>query len=149
MTLNEVLNWLEKEFGYPVPEDYLNFLKKGDFESSWRKYYLIEKEEKEALEISSWFTYDLLAFVYGNCIGEGLIENRHLPIFDSCGMTVVIDCNKKGKTYGQVFVKAQDGFYDIDLEKNIYDDFEFVAISFLELISNLKTREGIQEMSIW
>lgn len=148
MLLKDVLNWLEKDFGYPVPEDYLDFLRKGDFESSWRKYYVIDSED-DSLEISDWFDYENLKLAYTSSLNEGIVEKYHLPIFDSCGMTVVIDCNKSGKTYGQIFARSQDGIYDDELDKNVYEDLEFVAISFSDIINNLKIQEDLEDMGIW
>lgn len=144
MLLKEVLEWLEDEFEYPVPQDYLDFLKQGDFESSWRKYYVIETQN-ESLEVSDWFDYENLKLAYDSCLDEEIIEKYYLPIFDSCGMTVIIDCNNMGETYGQIFVSSTNEIYDTEID----EAFEFVAEDFSELISNLKTEEEIEELGIW
>lgn len=52
MLYEDIADWIEKEFCYPVPEDYLLFVRKGDFKSTLRKNYIIDKEEGSVLEIS-------------------------------------------------------------------------------------------------
>ena len=150
MILKETLNWLEKVYVYPVPKDYIEFIKIGDFESSCRKHYIVGNGDEGILEISEWFTPDILVFVYGNCIEEEIIKPHYLPIFDSCNLTVVIDCDPNAPTYGQVFTSSpDDGYFDVDLDKNVYEDLNFVAKSFLEIISNLKTTEELETMGVW
>ena len=56
--------WAEQEFGYQIPQEYLNFLEKGEFDSTVRKYYVIDEEN--ALEISEWFTPDNIPLIYKN-----------------------------------------------------------------------------------
>ena len=45
--------WTKQAFGCLIPQEYLNFLEKGEFDSTVRKYYVIDEEN--ALEISEWF----------------------------------------------------------------------------------------------
>ena len=56
MTFENFMTWAEQEFGYRIPREYLSFLEKGDFDSTVRKYYVIDEEN--VLEISEWFTPD-------------------------------------------------------------------------------------------
>lgn len=44
------------------------FLEKGEFDSTVRKYYVIDEEN--ALEISEWFTPDNIPSIYKNCCEE-------------------------------------------------------------------------------
>ena len=50
MTFENFMAWAKQEFGYQIPQEYLNFLEKGEFDSTVRKYYVIDEEN--ALEIS-------------------------------------------------------------------------------------------------
>ena len=115
--------WAEQEFGYQIPQEYLNFLEKGEFDSTVRKYYVIDEEN--ALEISEWF------------------------ILDSCGCTVVLNCDSGADTYGQICLRTPTGYFDEDLQKNVYDEMEFVAEKFMDIISNLKDAEQLEEMGIF
>ena len=146
MSLKDVLSWLENEFGHPVPEDYLRFLIAGDFITTWRKNYIIDFDNEDILEISEWFTYENLPLVYKNCLEEEMIEKFHLPIFDSCNCTIVIDCNIDSDSYGYVFSRTPVGYYDSGLGKNVYTELDLVAKSFAEIISNLKTTEELEEI---
>ena len=148
MSFQDIFNWIKQEFCCPVPEDYLSFLKNGDFESALRKNYIIDREDEIVLEISEWFTYDNIPEIYKNCLSEKMIEKYHLPIFDSCGCTVVLDCNYQSGSYGQVFLRTPTGYYDENLQENIYLEFDFVASSFSEIINNLKSTEELEEMGI-
>lgn len=148
MLYEDIIDWIQKKFCYPVPEDYLLFIREGDFKSILRKNYIIDKEEGSVLEISEWFTFDDIPKVYKNCLNENMIEKYHLPIFDSCGCTVVIDCNYKGNFYGQIFLRTPTGYYDEKLQENIYLELDFVAINFSEIINNLKTNEELEEMGL-
>jgi hypothetical protein len=139
------MNWLKNEFKYPVPEDYLDFLADGDFETTLRKNYISDLDNDDILEISEWFTYDNLSLVYNNCLNEGMIQKFHLPIFDSCNCTIVIDCNIGGDSYGCVFSRTPAGYFDENLNKNIYTEFDLVAKGFSEIINNLKTAEELDE----
>ena len=148
MSFQDVLNWMKQEFCYPVPKDYLSFLEQGDFESTLRKNYIIDMENECVLEISEWFTYDNIAEIYKNCLSEKMIEKYHLPILDSCGCTVVLDCNNQSDSYGQVFLRTLAGYYDENLQENIYTELDFVAESFSEIINNLKSAEELEEMGV-
>lgn len=33
-------DWADREFGYPIPQEYLSFLEKGEPEPAGRKYYV-------------------------------------------------------------------------------------------------------------
>lgn len=148
MSFENILNRIKQEFCYPIPEDYLSFLRYSDFESTVRKNYVIDRENKNVLEISEWFTFDNIFEIYKNCIEEKMIEEYHLPIFDSCGCTVVLDCNPQGDSYGQVFSRTPIGYYDESLQDNIYLELDFIAPTFSEIISNLKSIEELKEMDI-
>jgi hypothetical protein len=144
---------MKNEFTFPIPNDYLDFLTKEDFTSSWRKYFLVrvdgmELDDMDILEISDWFTHENIPIVYNNCLEEGMIEKFHLPIFDSYNCTIVIDCNEKSDTYGYVYSRTPEGYFDEDLQKNVYIEFDFVAKSFSEIINNLKTEEELEDMGI-
>ena len=139
--------WAEQEFGYQIPQEYLNFLEKGEFDSTVRKYYVIDEEN--ALEISEWFTPDNIPSIYKNCCEEKMIEKYHLPILDSCGCTVVLNCDSGADTYGQICLRTPTGYYDEDLQENVYDEMEFVAEKFTDIISNLKDAEQLEEMGIF
>ena len=139
--------WAEQEFGYQIPQEYLNFLEKGEFDSTVRKYYVIDEEN--ALEISEWFTPDNIPSIYKNCCEEKMIEKYHLPILDSCGCTVVLNCDSGADTYRQICLRTPTGYYDEDLQKNVYDKMEFVAEKFMDIISNLKDAEQLEEMGIF
>ena len=78
-----------------------------------------------------------------------MIEKYHLPILDSCGCTVVLNCDSGADTYGQICLRTPTGYYDEDLQKNIYDKMEFVAEKFMDIISNLKDAEQLEEMGIF
>jgi len=67
---------------------------------------------------------------------------------DSCGCTIVIDCNPKGESYGQVFSRTPTGYYDENLQDNVYLELDFVAKSFSEIINNLKTTEELEELGV-
>ena len=106
-------------------------------------------DEENALEISEWFTPDNIPSIYKNCCEEKMIEKYHLPILDSCGCTVVLNCDSGTDTYGQIYLRTPTGYYDEDLQKNVYDEMEFVAEKFTDLISNLKDAEQLEEMGIF
>lgn len=148
MLFKEVLDWLNNEFKYPVPKDYLDFLSDGDFETTLRKNYIIDLDNESVLEISEWFTYDNLSLVYNNCLDEEMIEKFHLPIFDSCNCTIVLNCNKEDDSYGCVFLRSPVGYFDETLNKNVYTEFYLVARSFSEIMNKLKTTEELEEMGI-
>ena len=148
MTYRGVLSWIKQEFCYPVPKDYLSFLKSGDFQSTFRKNYIIDRESESVLEISEWFTYDNIPEIYKNCREEKMIEKYHLPIFDSCGCTVVLDCNSQNDSYGQVFSRTPTGYFDETLQENVYLELDFVADNFSEIINNLRSTEELEEMGI-
>ena len=61
-------DWADREFGYPIPQEYLSFLEKGEPEPAGRKYYVTN--EGNALEISEWFTPDNIPVIYKNCREE-------------------------------------------------------------------------------
>jgi len=147
MLLKEVLDWLKNEFGQSVPDDYLSFLKQGDFKTTLRKNYIFKNATEDFLEISQWFTYDNLSFVYNNSLEEDIIEKFHLPIFDSCNMVVVINCNLESEYYGHIFVKDTEGLYDLDLNKDV-NEFKFVTSSFSEIIKNLKSTEDLENLGL-
>lgn len=56
-----------------------------------------------------------------------MIEKYHLPILDSRGCTVVLDCNYQSSSYGQVFLRTPTVYYDENLQENIYLKFDFAA----------------------
>lgn len=122
-------------------------MEKGEFDSTVRKYYVIDEEN--ALEISEWFTSDNIPLIYKNCCEEKMIEKYHLPILDSCGCTVVLNCDSGADTYGQICLRTPTGYYDEDLQENVYDEMEFVAEKFTDIISNLKDAEHLEEMGIF
>lgn len=140
------MKWLKEDFGYSIPEDYLSFLEKGDFESSWRKYFVIDSEN--ILEISQWYTCERIPEIYKNCREEKMIEKYHLPIFDSCGCTVLLNCNSESDLYGQVFIRTPDGYWDENLKQNIYTELYFVAENFSKIINNLKSEEDLEELGL-
>lgn len=146
MSLNDALNWIKERFPYPVPEDYLSFLKDGDFVSTLRMYYVTD--DGTCMEISEWFNYDDIADIYKNCRDENMIEDYHLPVFDSCGCTAVLNCNKKSDLFGKVFLRTPDGYYDEDLKENIYEELMPAAESFSEILENLKTSDELEEAGI-
>lgn len=148
MLFQDILKWMVQEFGYPVPEEYVSFLEKGDFTTTANMYYVIDRETEMALEISEWYRYDDLILVYKNCCDERMIEKHHLPIFDSCGCTVVIDCNPQGESYGQVFMRTPTGYFDEELQRNIYLEFDYVAKSLAEILPNLITLDELEEMGL-
>jgi hypothetical protein len=148
MSYNDILKWLTKGFGYPVPAEYLSFLQEGDFVSTARMFYIIDRETETLLEISDWFTYDNLISVYRNCCDEKMIEKHHLPIFDSCACTVVIDCNPNAATYGQIFVRTPMGHFDEALRENVCFESSYVAKNFSAILSNLHTIEDLEKMGI-
>lgn len=148
MSFQDVLIWIKQDFCYPIPDDYLSFLKSGDFESTLRKYYVIDLENESILEISEWFTYDNISEIYKNCREEKMIEKYHFPVLDSCGCTVVLDCNPQNDSYGQVFSRTPTGYYDENLQDNIYLELDFVANSFSDIINNLKSTEELEEMGV-
>ena len=138
--------WAKQEFGYLIPQEYLNFLEKGEFDSTVRKYYVIDEEN--ALEISEWFTPDNIPSIYKNCCEEKMIGKYHLPILDSCGCIAVLNCGSGADTYADLF-KDATGYYDEDLQENVYDEMEFVAEKFTDIISNLKNAEQLEKMGIF
>jgi len=148
MVFQDVLIWIKDDFGYPVPEDYQNFLKTGDFKSTLRKYHVIDLESESVLEISQWFDYDNISSVYTNCRNEKMIERYHLPILDSCGCTIVLDCNPRNESYGQAFSRTPTGYYDESLQDNVYLELDLVATSFPDLINDLKSVEELEDMGI-
>lgn len=139
--------WTKQEFGYVIPQEYLSFLEKGEFDSTVRKYYVIDEEN--ALEISEWFTPDKIPAIYKNCCEEKMIEKYHLPILDSCGCIAVLNCGSGADTYGQICLRTTTGYYDEDLQGNVYHEMEFVAEKFTDIISNLKNSEQLEEMGIF
>lgn len=139
--------WAKQEFGYLIPQEYLNFLEKGEFDSTVRKYYVIDEEN--ALEISEWFTPDNIPSIYKNCCEEKMIGKYHLPILDSCGCIAVLNCGSGADTYGQICLRTPTGYYDEDLQENVYDEMEFVAEKFTDIISNLKNAEQLEKMGIF
>jgi len=148
MTYRDFLIWAEKEFGFSIPGEYLDFLKNGDFKSALRKNYVVDLESGSVLEISDWFICERVPEIYKNCRDEKLIEKYHLPIFDSCGCTVLLNCNPQSPEYGYVFSRASTGYYDEDLQENVYPELDFAAKSFSEIISNLKSTEELEELGL-
>ena len=148
MTTNEAINWMTTVFGAKLPDDYVAFFKDGAFQSTLRKYYIIDQEAGSAVEISDWFTADTIESVYRNCIAEGLFDSCFIPIFDSCGCTVAIDCDVNSKTYHQLMMRAPNGYYDENSGVNVYEDMEFVAENFTEFIENLKTAEDLEAIAL-
>ncbi|QDW74150.1 hypothetical protein FND36_08990 [Lachnospiraceae bacterium KGMB03038] len=139
--------WAKQEFGCLIPQEYLSFLKKGEFDSTVRKYYVIDEEN--TLEISEWFTPDKIPAIYKNCCEEKMTEKYHLPILDSCGCVAVLNCDSGADTYGQIWLRTPAGYYDEDSQENIYDELEFVAEKFMDIISNLKDAEQLEEIGIF
>ena len=138
---------LPQEFSYPIPEDYLSFLKKGDFASTWRKYYVAD--EDRVLEISDWFPSERIPEIYRNCRGERIIDCCHLPIFDSCGCAVALNCDPQSDAYGNVFLCEPAGTFDEESGQMGSPLTELVASGFTEIMDNLKTGEALEEMGIF
>ena len=105
MVFNDFVKQLKHDFGYPVLDEYLSFLEKGDFMSSFRKYYMIDREN--IIKISQWYTYENIPKIYSNGREEKMIEEYHLPIFDSCDCTVILNCNPQTDLYGASFLECQ------------------------------------------
>ena len=40
------------------------------------------------------------------------------------------------------------GYYDEDLQENVYDEMEFVAEKFTDVIRNLKNAEQLEEINL-
>lgn len=139
-------DWADREFGYPIPQEYLSFLEKGEPEPAGRKYYVTD--EGNALEISEWFTPDNIPVIYKNCREEKMIEAYQLPVLESCGCTVVLSCNSDKDTYGHVLLRTSTGYYDESINENIYEELEFVAENFAVIICNLKDAEELEEMGL-
>ena len=78
-----------------------------------------------------------------------MIEKYHLPILDSCGCIAVLNCGSGADTYGQICLRTPTGYYDEDLQENVYDEMEFVADKFTDIISNLKNAEQLEKMGIF
>lgn len=148
MTTNEAINWMKTVFGEDLPDDYVEFFKNGDFQSTLRKYYIVDQEAGNAVEISDWFTADTIASVYQNCVAERLLDPWFIPIFDSCACTVAIDCRADSETYHQLMMRVPTGYYDENFGVNVYDDMEFVAKNFSEFMNNLKTDEELEAMGL-
>ena len=77
-----------------------------------------------------------------------MIEKYHLPILDSCGCTVVLNCDSGADTYGQICLRMPTGYYDEDLQENVYDEMEFVAEQFTDVIRNLNNAEQLEEINL-
>ena len=147
MVFNDFAKWLTQDFGYPVPDEYLSFLEKGDFISSFRKYYMIDSEN--IIEISKWYTHENISEIYRNCREEKMIDEYHLPIFDSCGCTVILNCNPQNDLYGQVFLRTPTGYWDENLKHNVYLELDFIATNFSKIINNFKSEEELEKMGIF
>ena len=78
-----------------------------------------------------------------------MIEKYHLPILDSCGCIAVLNCDSGADTSGQIWLRAPAGYYDEDLQENVYDEMEFAAENFMEILCNLKEAEQLEEMGIF
>lgn len=144
--LQNFMEWADREFGYPIPQDYLSFLEIGEFEPAAGKYYVTD--DGNVLEISEWFTPDNIPAIYKNCRDEKMIEVYQLPVLESCGCTVVLSCNSDKDTYGHVLLRTSTGYYDESINENIYEEPEFVAESFTAVIHNLKDAEELEEMGL-
>lgn len=147
MTFQNFIDWAKHEFNYPIPRGYLDFLEKGEFDSTERKYYVTAEEC--VLEISEWLTPDNLPVVYKNCREEGMIEEYHLPVLESCGCIAVLNCNPEMDAYGQIFLSTPTGYYDESIDKNVYEEPQFIAKNFSAVICNLKYAEELEEMGLF
>lgn len=144
--LQNFMERADREFGYPIPQDYLSFLEIGEFEPAAGKYYATDNGN--VLEISEWFTPDNIPAIFKNCREEKMIEAYQLPVLESCGCTVVLSCNFDKGTYGHVLLRTSTGYYDESINENIYEEPEFVAESFTAVIHNLKDAEEQEEMGL-
>ncbi len=143
MGLQNFKDWAAAWFAYPIPGEYLDFLEKGDFDTTVRKYYVTG--EGNILELSEWFASDDLPEVYENCRKEKMIEEYHLPILDSCGCIAVLNCSRETGAYGQMFLQTSLGEYEEETGENIYERPEFIAGSFLDFLSGLHDAEELEE----
>mgnify|MGYP005782956567 FL=1 len=144
--LQNFMEWADREFGYPIPQEYLSFLEKGELEPPGGKYYATDNGN--VLEISEWFTPDNIPAIFKNCREEKMIEAYQLPVLESCGCTVVLSCNSDKYTYGHVLLRTSTGYYDESINENIYEEPEYVAESFTAVIRNLKDAEELEEMGL-
>ena len=55
----------------------------------------------------------------------------------------------RSDTYGQIWLRAPAGYYDEDLQENVYDEMEFAAENFMEILRNLKDAEQLEKMDIF
>ena len=88
--LQNFMEWADREFGYPIPQEYLSFLEIGEFEPAAGKYYATDNGN--VLEISEWFTpgHVLLRTstgYYDESINENIYEE---PEFVAESFTAVI-----------------------------------------------------------
>ena len=61
----------------------------------------------------------------------------------------MLNCGSGADTYGQICLRTPTGYYDEDLQENVYDEMEFVAEKCTDIISNLKNAEQLEKMGIF
>lgn len=132
MDTTSITNWAAREFGHPIPQDYLSFLAACTAADSCRSYFITDTVG--TLELSKWFAPSDIPTIYRACLAEELIEECMLPILDSCGCVMMLNCDDASDTYGQALLQAPEGCYDEKLQKNTYAEPILLAQSFSELV---------------
>lgn len=134
-------DWVAREFRHPVPSEYRDFLCRGAAgahaaPSVPSRAYLVTGGGDE-YEVSEWFSAERIPDIYRCCRAEGLIAEQLLPIFDSCGCVVALDCDEGSSTYGSVLLQAPEGYFDDARQENVYEEPVLLARSFSDVLAAL------------
>lgn len=138
---SDFVDWVEREFRHPVPGEYRDFLFRDAAAAHVKsvtpsRAYLVTADGDE-YEVSEWFSAERTPDIYRCCRAEGLIAEQLLPIFDSCGCVVALDCDEHSSTYGSVLLQTPEGHYDEARQENVYEEPVLLARSFSDVLAAL------------
>lgn len=139
-------SWAAREFGHPIPRDYLAFIAARSPTDQCREY--LATEGGDVLETSEWFAPADIPAIYRTCCAEGLIGEHMLPTLDSCGCVVALSCDEASDAYGQVLLQPPEGHYDEELQQNVYTEPVLLARSFSELVTRQFDAEQFDALNL-
>lgn len=146
MEMTCLTSWVAREFGHPIPQDYLAFIAARSPADRSRAHLVMGNGNE--YEASEWFAPADIPAIYRNCRAEGLIAERLLPILDSCGCVAALDCDESSSTYGCVLLQPPEGRYDEERQENVYAKPVLLARSFTELIARQVDAERLAALGL-